>query len=252
MGNHIMKKRIFAFLYGLIIFHLLWFVASLVINQKALPSPIEVYGILGKVFAHGMGSHLTASISRIIKGLIISLLIGLPIGLWMSGFQKVNKMLSPLLYLTYPVPKLALLPIVFLMLGIGETAKITMIVLIIIFQIIISTRDAGINIPHENYHVLSSLGASYWKKLSKITLPAIVPDLLTAIRISIGTAISVLFFTETYGTTKGMGFFIVDSWMRISYVEMYAGILILSLLGFILFFLIDLLEEQGCKWKLRP
>lgn len=241
-----------AFLYGLVIFHLLWFIAALIMKQKALPSPLEVYPVLKNVFAHGMGTHLLASVIRIVEGLLISLLLGLPIGLWMSGSPKINKLLSPLLYLTYPIPKLALLPIVFLLLGIGETAKITMIVLIIIFQIIISTRDAGINIPHENYHVLSSLGANKWKKLRWITLPAIVPDLLTAIRISTGTAISVLFFTETYGTNKGMGFYIVDSWMRISYVEMYAGILVLSFLGFLVFLLIDTLEEQCCRWKTKP
>ncbi len=244
-----MKRRIFSFLYGLIVFHLLWLIASWIIQEKALPSPIEVYGILGKVLTSGMWKHLSASMIRIFEGLFISLMIGLPIGLGMAGFPTINKSLSPLLYLTYPIPKLALLPIVFLLLGIGENAKITMIVLIIVFQIIISTRDAGVNIPSENFHVLSSLGANYWKKLRWITLPAIIPDLLTAIRISIGTAISVLFFTETYGTTKGMGFYIVDSWMRIAYKEMYAGILILSLLGFFLFFLLDVLEERFCRWK---
>ncbi len=249
MGGCYMKKKLLSFLYGLIIFHLIWFFAAIIINQKALSSPIDVYSVFKNVFEQGMGSHLVASIVRIIKGLVISLALGLPIGLWMAGSPKVNKLFSPLLYLTYPIPKLALLPVIFLLMGIGEPAKITMIVLIIIFQIIISTRDAGVNIPHENYYVLSSLGANRWQKLRLITLPAIVPDLLTAIRISIGTAISVLFFTETYGTTKGMGFFIVDSWMRISYVEMYAGILILSFLGFLLFFLLDILEEQYCKWK---
>ena len=249
MGGRIMKKRSASFLYGLIIFHLIWFFAALIIDKRALPSPIEVYPILNDAFAKGMGSHLIASIVRIAEGLVISLIIGLPIGLCMAESPKINKLLSPLLYLTYPIPKLALLPVIFLLMGIGEPAKITMIVLIIVFQIIISTRDAGVNIPRENYHVLSSLGANQWQKLRLITLPAIIPDLLTAIRISIGTAISVLFFTETYGTTKGMGFYIVDSWMRISYVEMYAGILILSFLGFLLFFLLDILEEKFCKWK---
>lgn len=244
-----MNKRFFAFIYGFILFHLLWYIASLLLQNKALPSPIEVYSIFKGPFLDDIWGHLTASTMRILKGLCISVLLGLPIGLLMADFPKINKLFSPLLYLTYPIPKLALLPIVFLLLGIGETAKITMLVLIIVFQIIISTRDAGINIPDENYHVLTSLGANRWKKLTLITLPAILPELLTAVRISIGTAISVLFFTETYGTTKGMGFYIVDSWMRIAYKEMFAGILILSFLGLVLFFIIDLLENYLCEWK---
>jgi NitT/TauT family transport system permease protein len=135
-----------------------------------------------------------------------------------------------------------------LLLGIGEAAKITMIVLILVFQLIVSIRDAASHIPREDFHVLISLGASKRQMLRWITLPAILPETLTAIRVAIGTAASVLFFTETFGTDKGMGFYIVDSWMRLAYKEMYTGILCLSLLGLILFFTIDILEKRVCKW----
>lgn len=220
-------------------------------KTNVLPNPFEVYGIMGDVSEMGISQHLYASLSRIFKGLFFSIIMGLPVGLMMATYPSINKFMSPLLYLTYPIPKLALLPIVFLLLGIGETSKITMIILIIIFQIIITTRDAGINIPQENYHILTSLGAGRWKKLYLITLPAILPELISVLRISIGTAVSVLFFTETYGTNKGMGFFIVDAWMRIAYKEMYAGILILSFMGLLLFIILDILEKKSCRWKLN-
>ncbi|GHT71969.1 ABC transporter permease [Bacteroidia bacterium] len=196
----------------------------------------------------GMGVHIIASACRILEGLFIALLIAVPIGLTLANYPKINKICSPLLYFTYPVPKLALLPIVMLLLGIGEAAKITMIVLILVFQLIVSIRDAASHIPREDFHVLISLGASKRQMLRWITLPAILPETLTAIRVAIGTAASVLFFTETFGTDKGMGFYIVDSWMRLAYKEMYTGILCLSLLGFILFFTIDILEKRVCKW----
>jgi NitT/TauT family transport system permease protein len=67
--------------------------------------------------------------------------------------------------------------------------------------------------------------------------------------VSIGTALSILFFTEGYGTQYGIGYFILDAWNRIDYLDMYGGILIISLLGFVLFILIDILEEKVCKWK---
>ena len=195
-----------------------------------------------------LGIHAIASACRMLEGLFIALLIAVPTGLLLANYPKINKICSPLLYFTYPVPKLALLPVVMLLLGIGEAAKIAMIVMILVFQLIVSIRDAALHIPREDFHVLISLGANKRQILRWITLPAILPETLTAIRVAIGTAASVLFFTETFGTDRGMGFYIVDSWMRLAYGEMYAGIFVLSLLGFILFFTIDILEKRVCKW----
>jgi NitT/TauT family transport system permease protein len=131
-----------------------------------------------------------------------------------------------------------------LMLGIGELAKITLLVLILVFQLIVATRDAVFHIPSDDFDILISLGANRGQRIRWILLPAIVPEVLTSLRIAVGTAVSVLFFTETFGTDKGMGFFIVDSWMRLAYTEMYVGILVLALMGLILFLSIDLLEKR--------
>ncbi|MDR2233439.1 MAG: ABC transporter permease [Tannerella sp.] len=244
-----MIKRLLTILFGFLAFNLLWFILAKWLRTDVLVDPITVYLSMGKFIQTTMWGHISASFLRIIEGLILSLLIGIPFGLLMAAYPWINKIGSPLLYFTYPIPKLALLPVVMLLLGIGESAKIVMIVLIIVFQIIIATRDAVLHIPKEDFHVLTSLGARKRQVLRWITLPAILPEILTAVRIALGIAVSVLFFTETYGTDKGMGFYIVDAWMRLSYTEMYAGILILSLIGFFLFIAIDLIEEIACKWK---
>ena len=247
-----MKKigRIFQeALLGALLVNLLWYIASVTFRINALTNPLIVYSNLGEVLKKSMGMHLFASLERILLGVGIAVISGVAIGLFMSRSRIANKILGSFVYFTYPVPKLALLPVVMLLAGIGNTAKIIMIILIIIFQIIIAIRDAVKNIPEENYHILTSLGANQWTIMKNLTFPAILPDLLTTLRIAIGTAISVLFVTETYGTDQGMGYFIVDAWMRINYVDMYAGIVILSMMGFILFFLIDILETLLCKWK---
>lgn len=244
-----MIKRLSVFLYGFVAFNLVWFLAAICVQSPVLINPIKVYASFLNTAQPGLWLHAATSLIRILEGLFLSLFIGIPFGLLLANYPKVNKICSPLLYFSYPVPKLALLPVVMLLLGIGEAAKITMIVLILVFQIIIATRDATLHIPREDFHVFISLGAKKRQILRWITLPAIFPEILTALRVAIGTAVSVLFFTETYGTDKGMGFYIVDAWMRLSYTEMYTGILILSLIGFVLFFLIDLLEELVCKWK---
>ena len=236
-------------MFGFLAFNLLWLILSFCIQSDVLVGPIEVYRSMGRIVQTDMWEHIAASSLRILEGLFLSLLIAIPTGLVLANYPKINKVCSPLLYFTYPVPKLALLPIVMLLLGIGEVAKITMIVLILVFQIIIATRDAVLHIPKEDFHVLTSLGSNKMQILRWITLPAILPEVLTSLRIAIGTAASVLFFTETFGTDRGMGFYIVDSWMRLAYTDMYTGILILLLIGFVFFLVIDILEEYLCKWK---
>lgn len=81
-----------------------------------------------------------------------------------------------------------------------------------------------------------------------IIFPASLPEIFTAIRLSIGTSIAVLFFTETFATFEGLGFFIMDAWTRVNYSEMFAGIAALSFLGLSLFLLVDFIERVFCFW----
>lgn len=78
-----------------------------------------------------------------------------------------------------------------------------------------------------------------------------MPKFLTSLRVAMATAVSVLFFTETFGTTYGMGYFIMDAWMRVNYLEMYSGIAVLSNIGLILFSTIDYIERKTCSWQYK-
>lgn len=243
------RKKLLVFIQGFITFNLLWYLFSLKVNMKILPPPTEVYLNMFKLSDQELYKHILVSLYRVSSGIIVSLIIGSLIGLLMAYSKTWNKILNPLVYFTYPIPKTALLPIVMLLYGLGDKSKIIIIVLILVFQIIVAVRDAALNIPYETYNPIRSLGASKLQIFSHITLPAILPELLTTLRLSIGTALSILFFAEGYGTKYGIGYYILDAWSRISYLEMYTGIIILGLLGFVLFMLIDILEESLFKWK---
>ncbi|HHW81702.1 MAG TPA: ABC transporter permease [Bacteroidales bacterium] len=237
---------------GVLSLNVIWWLLAVAFNNKALPNPIDVYAILPKVLYQGMLGHSVASLRRILLGVLIALALGILGGLLTGLSKRANKLLNPLLYLSYPIPKLALLPVAMIVFGIGETTKVLMIVLIIVFQLIISIRDAISSIDKENYYVLSTLGASKMQQVWHVVLPAILPEVFTALRVSVGIATSVLFVTETFGTDKGLGFFIVDAWMRIDYLAMYAGIVMLSVIGSLLFILLDIMDALFCKWsKLR-
>lgn len=196
-----------------------------------------------------MGAHAWASLRRVIIGTTIALFFGIAGGMLTAMSKRSNRILEPLLYLSYPVPKLALLPIIMILFGIGETTKIVMIILIIVFQLMISIRDAIRRIPKENYFVLASLNATKTQYITHIIIPATLPDIFSALRVTVGIAISVLFVTETFGTDKGLGFFIVDAWMRLDYLTMYVGIVTISIIGFLLFLLIDMADAFFCRWS---
>ncbi len=232
-------------IYSLAVVIALWYAVSWLFKIPIIPSPFAVFGNIIEIFKPKIEIHVLYSLGRILGGIAISILVGVPLGFLMGYFTKANKLLSPLVYFTYPVPKLALLPIVMLLFGLGELSKLVMIVLIIIFQIIITSRDAVKAIPEETFRSLQSLGASKLQMFTEI----IFPEVLTATRLALGTAVSILFFTETFGTEYGMGYFIMDSWMRVNYLDMYAGIVILSFMGFCIFTAIDIAEGYICSWR---
>ncbi|OAB46711.1 ABC transporter permease [Paenibacillus glacialis] len=229
--------------------NVVWYIAYLLINHTILPSPLAVYSALIHLEGKEIWLHVCYSLFRIFAGVLLALMIGMSIGLIMGRSRIWNKILDPVVYLTYPIPKIALLPVVMLFFGLGEISKILMIMLILLFQVIISVRDGVKAIPDNTYDVLTSIGASTTQKFWHVTLPGALSVILSTIRISLGTAISVLFFTEIYGTEHGMGFFIMDAWLRMDYTEMYAGIMLFSLVGFVLFLLVDYLDYKFMKWR---
>lgn len=236
-------------LYSFVLVIVVWQVLAMLLKIPIIPTPTAVFANLVEIFQSRMELHLLFSLGRIIAGITISILVGVSLGLLMGYFARLDKILSPLVYFTYPVPKIALLPIVMLLFGLGETSKLIMIVLIIVFQIIITARDAVKNIPQEIFRSLQSLGAGRRQIFKEIIIPASLPEVLTATRLALGTAVSILFFTETFGTEYGMGYFIMDAWMRVNYLDMYAGIVMLSLLGFCLFSMLDVAEKYFCSWR---
>lgn len=245
-----MKKK-----YSLIIFVdfllllALWQGLSLSVSSPIFPSPMQVGRNLADIFFRLIAMHVGWSLWRIACGLFLAVLVGFPLGIAMGYSARVNRFLSPLVYISYPIPKIALLPIVMLAFGVGETAKILLIFLILLFQIVVALRDAVRTIPPETFYPLYSLGAPFSFVFHEILWPASLPKFLTALRVAMATAISVLFFTETFGTQYGMGYFIMDAWLRVNYLEMYSGIVVLSFMGLFLFGFLDVMERLLCRWQ---
>lgn len=245
------KVLLQAYLLGILFLLLLWQITASLVELPIIPNPYLVFIRLGEIFGDKIAIHAVYSLWRIAAGIMLAVAVGYPLGIIMGYFPKADKFLAPLVYLTYPVPKIALLPILMLLAGIGELSKIIMIFLIVVFQIVVALRDGIRGIPAETYYPLYSLGASFRQVFRYILMPATMANFITAIRVAMATAVSVLFFTETFGTQYGMGYFIMDAWLRVNYLEMYTGIVTLSLLGLLLFGLLDMIETRLCRWQMK-
>ena len=245
------KRTFYGYLSAVIILFAVWHIIATIIDLAIIPKPILVFDNLISIFPDKIAIHSLYSIWRIIAGVILAVIVGVPLGVLMGYFDKFDNLLAPIVYLTYPIPKIALLPILMLLCGLGEMSKITMIFLIIVFQVIVSVRDGIRSIPKEIYYPLYSLGASFGDIFKEVLFSASMPNFLTSIRIALATSISVLFFTETFGSQYGMGYFIMDAWLRVNYLEMYSGIVALSFIGLILFEITDFLEKKICRWQYK-
>ncbi|ADY56133.1 binding-protein-dependent transport systems inner membrane component [Syntrophobotulus glycolicus DSM 8271] len=231
---------------GIILF---WHVLALLVHSPMLPPPQEAFAATLRLLGRDLGSHLQVSAFRVILSTVLSLLIGFPLGLIMGFEAKLDKILAPVVYLIYPVPKIVFLPLILFFLGLGDISKVFLITFIVFFQILVTTRDAVKKVPFEMIDSLRSLGGNRFQIYRHVLIPASLPDVLTALRVSMGTAIAVLFFAESFATSQGLGYFIMDAWSRSAQDEMFAGIIVMGALGTVLFIVLDMLESVVCRWQ---
>ena len=232
---------------------LAWQALAFAVNDPVLPAPWVVFGALWREVSRGrLPEHFLTSSYRVALSVGLSTLAAFPLGLFLGLNRTANSITSPLVYLSYPVPKIVLLPVLLLFLGIGDASKVAMIVLILFFQVLIVVRDAATGVRPELVDSVRSLGARPWHLLRYVFFPACLPATLTALRVSTGTAIAVLFFVESFGTTSGLGYYIlVETWGALRYPEMYAGVVAMAVLGLGAYLLLDLVQRKACAWE-RP
>lgn len=236
-------------LLGALALLLIWQLASLLLNSEVLPGPWAVLRALVRAAPRGLIRHFAVSAWRVGIALLVSMLLAVPAGLLMGQHRALDRLLSPIVYIVFPIPKIVFLPIILLLLGIGDLSKVFIIFLILFFQILVVVRDQASALRPELIYSVRSLGAGRRALFRFVHLPAAVPAALTALRLSIGAAIAVLFFAESFATSSGLGYYIiVDAWGRLAYADMYAGVVAMSLLGLLLYFLVDRLERRLAPW----
>ena len=243
-----MRKRDIFF--AVVTLILTWQILAWLIAQPILPSPFRVIEVFFIELGDDLLGHFGVSLWRVLVSTVLAIGLASPAGLVLGQSERLNRIFSPFIYLLYPIPKVVLVPVLLLFLGIGDLPKIAIIFIILFFQILVLVRDQAASLRPELIQSVRSLGAGRRALFRFVYLPASLPGILTALRQSVGTSVAVLYIAELFATQRGLGYYIyLNGSTLFNYPAMYAGIIAMSLLGLGLYFTVDWLERRLCPWK---
>lgn len=227
---------------------MLWWALAVLIATPALPTPLQTVPVLSENISRII-PQFWISLERIVWAMFFGSLLGAPIGLALGLSKHADLVLTPVMYILYPLPKIVLLPILLVLFGIGGEAKIVLIAIAVFFQMVVTMRDAARNVPKESIEAMKSFGAGRLRILADVVVPQSLPALFTALRVTTATSVAILFIAESIAGNTGLGYFIMHSWSILEYPRMFAGIVAMAVLGIFLYELFDLLERHLLKWQ---
>jgi ABC-type nitrate/sulfonate/bicarbonate transport system permease component len=175
------------------------------LDSRALPGPVPALTAFFTAFWSDLAPHLAVSTWRVVAATALGTVLAVPLGLWLGRSQRADAVAAPVIFLTYPIPKVVFLPVLLVILGLGDASKIVLITLIVFFQLLVTARDAARAIPAGSVLSVRSLGAGELDVFRHVVVPAALPDIFTALRIGTGTAVAVLFLAESIGGHDGAG-----------------------------------------------
>lgn len=243
-------RKLAGYLFAIVFILAGWQVTSLIVDNAVLPGPFDAIPMVGTYFGDLWPAFLV-SLYRVVAAMLIGTVLAIPLGLMCGRSPRVDAVFAPVLYFLYPLPKVVLLPVLVVLMGLADAPKITLIALTIFFQVLVTVRDAAQGVPEESVMSMRSLGAGCFDIYRHVIVPATLPELFTALRISSGTAVAILFFAESLAGSTGLGYFIVDAWALLAYPKMFAGIIAMALLGVVLYEVFDVAERRLTRWRAR-
>ena len=193
--------------------------------------------------------NLWTSLWRLVVGWSIGMLIGTTLGVFMGTNIHVKKLIMPLVSCLFPIPKIALLPLFIVLLGIGEVSKVTTIFIGAFFPSILNAYNSVIRTPTIYVEASRSCGGGYWFTLRKIILPYSMPTIISGFRTSGSLSLVLLVAAEMLGSKYGLGNWIFITGGEMDFAEMFAGIIWLSLIGLAIGWGVEFLKRKFCRWS---
>ena len=227
-----------------------WGTRSGWISALTLPKPSDVLQTFQELYDSGqLYNHLVPSLMRLMVGAFIGVSVGVSVGVLIGLFSYIRSGLVPLVAAIFPIPKIALLPLFVIWFGIGEGSKYALIAFGTFTPTVVATYGAVDNVDRTLIRMGQSFGLSWFSIVRKIVMPGAMPGILSGLRISLAIAIILLVAAEMLGAEHGIGAYILEAGSLYDLERLFAGVIILSLLGVIVSALIGLVERKVLDWR---
>jgi NitT/TauT family transport system permease protein len=215
-----------------------------------LPSPLGVLREGWAMLASGeILVHLGASLKRLVLGFAVGGALGVSVGITVGFFALADAIGTPLIAATFPVPKIALLPLLILWLGIGEASKVAVIALGVFFPMAINTCAGVRQADPLLIRAAVAFGAGRWSVIRKVILPSALPMIFAGLRLAAGTALLLLVAAEMIAVESGIGFLILNAGNIMETTKLMVGIVLLSVLGVLSHWGLARLERAVVRWR---
>ena len=227
-----------------------WGTRTGTIGATTLPRPSDVASVFGDLFATGeLWRHLVPSLTRFMVGSAIGTMLGIATGMAVGLFSVARAAGIPVVAALFPIPKIALLPLFVIWFGIGEESKWALIALGTFTPIVVATYGAVDNVDRTLIRMGQSFGLSWWSIVRKVVLPAALPGILSGLRVSLAIGIILLVAAEMLGAEYGIGAYVMNAGALYDLERLFAGVVILSVLGVLVSALIGIAEKRLLHWR---
>jgi NitT/TauT family transport system permease protein len=221
-----------------------------VLDARFVPSPITISESGWELIRTGeLWEHLGVSLWRLGAGFVVGTLPGIAIGLVMGLSRYVRAGLDPIVAATYPVPKIAILPLIMLFFGIGETSKVVIIAIAVVYLVLINTMVGVMTIDPVYFDVAKNFNAPWRKLFTRVIIPGALPLIFAGLRLSLGVSLIVIVSAEFVAAKSGIGYLIWSSWETLVIERMFVGIIVITVLGVVSTFLLKELERVLVPWR---
>ena len=245
-------KRILPSLLLLVIIVAVWRYVVIQTESLFFPTPMQVLDGALELAADGtLWEHISASLMRVAAGFGLAVLVAVPMGLWMGRVDGAFRTLNPIFQIMRPISPIAWIPLAILWFGVGEMSPIFLIFIASVFPMIVQTA-AGVHTIEKRYlHAAENFGVSRSTLFRQVIVPAVLPEILVGMRISLGVAWLVVVAAEMIALRSGLGFLIIDSRNAGNrYDLVIAAMIIIGLIGLCLDGLMRLFEGlKQVRWR---
>lgn len=231
---------------------IIWEIAARagLIDTRFFPAPSSVIETLIAMLKSGeLMSHTYISLQRLALGTIIGGVPALVLGIVMGLNRPIRAIVDPLISATYPIPKSAILPLALLIFGLGEGSKVFMVAIGVFYPVVINATTGVLEINKIYLDVGRNFQASRWNTFWTIALPGALPVIMTGFKLGIGIGLVLIAIAEMIGSKSGLGYLIWSAWETFSVEQMYVGLFMIAIIGFVLTLVLNEIERFIIPWK---